>query len=344
MLLMNSTHDAANEFYNLTGNINYEYLRSVKTAETEVDEECVDSGMPGLQSRQHEDTSSDDDSNYDKKPTKASTTMQWKVPIDDSDGEKFTCQRVCEQRAKRNAKRLINRCKKAALKKERIKNTPFAVDADEPFVPFIDPIFNKQESAKIASNEVEFFPKDPHPIRTGTIIEENGFLFKEREMDGLIFYDSLQVPDDPNKTLDIISDSDQYWTTCSGAPSITPIIGFVGTVSNTDLSLFRPTENEYWNDWLLDEPTHRLMTQGTVDKCILYKINANDLSSVMNPLKPRMTKPTEINYESKRKYFAHLPASAVKATFKHTTQNMCLPPSSYLHKMFKSPNPSANLK
>jgi hypothetical protein len=57
-----------------------------------------------------------------------------------------------------------------------------------------------------------------------------------------------------------------------------------------------------------------------------------------------MIKPTDIVYESKRKYFAHLPASVVKATFKHTTQNMRLPPSSYLHKMFKSPNPSANLK
>jgi hypothetical protein len=149
-------------------------------------------------------------------------------------------------------------------------------------------------------------------------------------MDGLIFYDSLQVLDDPNKTLDIISESDQYWTTCSEAPHI---IGFVDTVSDTDylndLSLFRPTENDYWNDWLLDEPTRRLMTQGTIDKCNQYNINANDLSSVMNPLKPRMMKPTDIDYESKRKYFAHLPASVVKATFKHTTQNSAyhLPPT-----------------
>jgi hypothetical protein len=44
--------------------------------------------------------------------------MKWKFPIDDSNGEKFTCQRVCEQRAKRNAKHVNNRRKKAALKKE----------------------------------------------------------------------------------------------------------------------------------------------------------------------------------------------------------------------------------
>jgi hypothetical protein len=86
----------------------------------------------------------------------------------------------------------------------------------------------------VENEEEEFFPTDPHSFRSGTIIEENGFLFKEREMDGLIFYDSLEVLDDPDRTFDIIKDSDQYWTTCSGAPSITPIIGFVDTESNTD--------------------------------------------------------------------------------------------------------------
>jgi hypothetical protein len=95
-------HDAVNEFYDLKGNVSLDYLRSVKAADiaTEVDndDESVDSGMPGLQTRHYEDTSSDDDSDYNNKLTKASTTMQWKVPIDDSDGEKFTCQRVCKQR------------------------------------------------------------------------------------------------------------------------------------------------------------------------------------------------------------------------------------------------------
>jgi hypothetical protein len=180
-------------------------------------------------------------------------------------------------------------------------------------------------------------------------------------MDGLIFYDSLQVLDDPNKTLDIIKESDQYWTTCPSAPPIAPsivnlmdsgctpgTIGFVDTTSDTDylndLLVFRPTEHEYWNDWLLDGTTLRLLTQGTIDDCIHYNINTNDISEVMNPLKPRMTSPSDIDYESKQKYFARLPASVVKATFEHTKQNMRLPPSTYLHKMFKSHNPSANLK
>jgi hypothetical protein len=153
--------------------------------------------------------------------------MQWKVPIDDSDGEKFTCRRVHAQRTKRNAKRLHNCRKRAAVRKVLIENTPFAEDTGECFVPFIENDIINKEPDTVDDNEVEFFPTDPHPFRTGTIIEENGFLFKEREMDGLIFYDSLEVLDNPGKTLDIITDSDQYWTTCSGSPSLTPFIGFV---------------------------------------------------------------------------------------------------------------------
>ena len=222
-------HEAANEFYDLKGNINLELLRRVKTAEikhlVDNDDDSVDSEMPGLQPRQHEDTSSDEDSDQDQQRGKASTTMQWKIPIDDSNGEKFTCPRVRKQRAKRNEKRLTNRRKKAALKKERIKATPFAEDADEPFVPLIETVINNEQSKEILNDEEAFFPTDPHPYRTGTIIEENGFLFKEREMDGLIFYDSLEVLDDPNKTLDIIKDSNQYWTTFSGAPSLNSNIG-----------------------------------------------------------------------------------------------------------------------
>jgi hypothetical protein len=59
-------HDAVNEFNDLKGSVNLEYLRSVKTAETsnevDNDDESIDTEMPGLQQRQYEDTSSDDDS------------------------------------------------------------------------------------------------------------------------------------------------------------------------------------------------------------------------------------------------------------------------------------------
>jgi hypothetical protein len=80
---------------------------------------------------------------------------------------------------KRNAKCLHSRRKRAALKKERIKNTSFAEDADKPFVSFIENFITDKEPDMIEDNKVEFFPIDPYPFRTGTIIEENGFLFKE---------------------------------------------------------------------------------------------------------------------------------------------------------------------
>jgi hypothetical protein len=113
---------AVNEFYDLKGNVNYDYLRRVKSAEIAVDKSDDNdiSDMPELQEPLIEDSSGDDDSDHDNEPTKTSTTMQWKIPIDDSDAEKFPCQRIREQRAKRNAKCLINHQKRAAVKKELI--------------------------------------------------------------------------------------------------------------------------------------------------------------------------------------------------------------------------------
>ena len=73
--------------------------------------------LTGLQSRLHKDTSSDDDSDYANESTKISTTMKWIVLSDNFDEEKFTCQRACQQHAKRSAKCLINCRKTEALKK-----------------------------------------------------------------------------------------------------------------------------------------------------------------------------------------------------------------------------------
>jgi hypothetical protein len=50
-------HDAVNEFYDLKGNVNLEYLRNDKNAEisneVDNDEKDMDTEMPGLQQRQH---------------------------------------------------------------------------------------------------------------------------------------------------------------------------------------------------------------------------------------------------------------------------------------------------
>ena len=84
--------------------------------------------LTGLQSRLHEDTSSVMMIViYDNEPTKTSTAMRWKVLIDNFDGEKLTCQRVCQQHANRSAKCPTNRRKTAALRKERIENREYSI-------------------------------------------------------------------------------------------------------------------------------------------------------------------------------------------------------------------------
>ena len=132
--------------------------------EVKSDTDSIDPEMLGLQPRQHEDTSGDDD----RKPTRAPTTMLWKDPIDDANGKKFTCQKVRKGRARRNEKRLANRRKKAEIK-----------------------LVMKYKEEETLIDEDIFYPTDPHPFCTGTIIEDKGLLFQEREMDGLLFYDTL---------------------------------------------------------------------------------------------------------------------------------------------------------
>ena len=63
----------------------------------------------------------------------------------------------------------------------------------------------------------------------------------------------------------------------------------------------------------------------------------------MTPVQPRITKPTAIDYKSKRPYFGWLPLERVKQTFEQCTQHMRLPPSTHLQKQFRSPNPGANI-
>ena len=171
----------------------------------------------------------------------------------------------------------------------------------------------------------------------------------ERQLGDDVYYQPLDMYDNPNKTIDFISKGSQYWTLCNDAPALNKqsnvIVDteFDSTYLN-NLDIPRPTEHEFFDEWLLDDPSIRIMMQGCLDDCAEYNVSAHDLSQVLNPLTLRMSTPTAIDYESKRKYFAHLPVVNVKATLKYTTQNMRLPPSTYLHKMFKSPNPSANLR
>jgi hypothetical protein len=71
-------------------------------------------------------------------------------------------------------------------------------------------------------------------------------------------------------------------------------------------------------------------------------LSASDIhDSVVAPLH---TVASDIDFESKRKYFSYLPIDVIKATFKYTSQCMKLPPSTHLQKRFRSPSSGANLR
>ena len=308
--------EAIDNFYDEYGRTNYDYLqkRVNKTVEIEPDDDDSVGTMPGLQDRAREDSSSDDDSVVEH--IKPSTSIEWNVPIDDSNGEKIECPRLRKSKLKRRIRIKEKRLKAASSKQELTDKKTSASKANDLPIPIIDNMGNNEESSTMVDG-IKFFPAERNSTCTD-IIEDNNI----EDLNDQIFYDSTEVLHDPNIFVDTVSD----------------------TAYLDDMSTPRPTEHEYWEDFLSNEVTQRLIYQGIIDSCEQYDINANDIASVMTPLKPRYSVPTPIDYESKRKYFAHLPADIIRNTFKNTTQNMKLPPSTNLHKMFKSPNPSANLK
>ena len=111
-----------------------------------------------------------------------------------------------------------------------------------------------------------------------------------------------------------------------------------------DISINGSTIEPY-NDWhTMDDMTTRLVHQGILDNCKMYDINAGDLETALDPILPRISKPSLIDYEAKRPWFAFLPADNIKRTLQYCTQMCRLPPSTHLQKRFKSPSPGGNLR
>ena len=85
-----------------------------------------------------------------------------------------------------------------------------------------------------------------------------------------------------------------------------------------------------------DDAAIRLCHQGQIDALSDFNIYASDLDNIRAPLRPRSMYATPVDYEKYQPNFCYMPIQRVIDTFKHTTQNMVLPPSSFLRRRFKS--------
>ena len=69
-----------------------------------------------------------------------------------------------------------------------------------------------------------------------------------------------------------------------------------------------------------------------------------DIHHISNPMQQRTTQATPIDYKKVRSNFCFALIETIKRTFKYTTQNQVLPPSSFLRKRYKSPHPFLNIR
>ena len=114
-----------------------------------------------------------------------------------------------------------------------------------------------------------------------------------------------------------------------------------GTTNND----YKPFDHEYWMEYLdYDAATVRMCYQGNADYLTDLDIHPEDIHHISTPMQPRTTQATPIDYEKVRSNFCFAPINAIKRTFKYTTQNQVLPPSSFLRKRYKSPHPFLNIR
>ena len=190
---------------------------------------------------------------------------------------------------------------------------------------------------------------DEHPLKKGTVIEQNHYLYLERADDREIFYDVVSIHEDIDRSINIFAQSTNHWTACEG-PSIIDLqtnskthnsfkYMAIPTIQEPDSygAAPRPFENEYWIDHFgFDDAAIRLYHQGRIDALADFNIYAKDLYNIRAPLRPRSMYATPVDYEKYQPNFYYIPIQRVIDTFKHTTQNMVLPPSSFLRRRFKS--------
>ena len=85
-----------------------------------------------------------------------------------------------------------------------------------------------------------------------------------------------------------------------------------------------------------------LVYQGILDNFKTHGITSQELHDVIGS-EPRIAKPSPINYEQYSPNFCYLPTERVRTTFEVTSQNMNMPPPTFMRKYHRSRNPAQNI-
>ena len=168
-----------------------------------------------------------------------------------------------------------------------------------------------------------------------------GNLAIKENVKGTRYYQTIPLYDSVDESLDKIAAANEHWSTI---PSNCPV--YVDTSDYTeylnDLSVPCVTESKYWDGFFtLNNPD--LRTPLVLHQASKFCINTSNMQDAMHPIRPCITRLSDIDHKSKRPFFGWLSFKTVKCTFDHCTQHMRLPPLTHLQKRFKSPNLDANI-
>ena len=111
-------------------------------------------------------------------------------------------------------------------------------------------------------------------------------------------------------------------------------------VSESDNDSSLVSDHQFWSNFFTPNISRHIY-QGVIGYSVTLGVNKLDIVDQL-PVKPRETRPTQMDHEAMKPFFTYLPTSCSKKSFETCFHHMCMPPSGYLRRRHKSPNPAAN--
>lgn len=113
------------------------------------------------------------------------------------------------------------------------------------------------------------------------------------------------------------------------------------TKSEDDGSL--PYDHAFWVNFFHHENVSRCIYQGVLDYAAQVGLTSSEVHDILEPSHPCIITTSKIDHEAMQPFFAWMPTERIFKTFKHTTQFIRIPSSTYLCKHNRSANPAANI-
>ena len=217
---------------------------------------------------------------------------------------------------------------------------PVAVSDVELMPPIVVPLTNGREEVsneQVNTAEVDVFTQD---IYFDSLQNWDTHINTSDGSDILTFGQHTFSTDNPSVYFDQPSQGSieqhghhQLYTHTSGADIHV-------YMSESDDDGYLVSDHRFWSNFFTPNISRHIY-HGVIDYSVTLGVNELDIVDQL-PVKPRETRPTQMDHEAMKPFFAYLPTSRIKKSFETCFHKMRRPSSGNLRQRHKSPSPAVN--